>query len=150
MHASMSPSPKPAAIVGWNILVAQIVRREIHALHPHHYHLLAYCLMPNHVHLLVDTQDIPQPPPHKDGTRFTPPVYALWLLKGRTAHLCQKRLGRTGRFWSREYSEHLVRDGREYKRILAYIANNPVQAGLARHWQDWPHTFVADHPSKQS
>ncbi len=44
---------------------AEIVTRELHALHPNYYHLHAYCLMSNHCHLLMDQQDIPEPPPLK-------------------------------------------------------------------------------------
>ena len=32
--------------------IAKIVQDEIHALHPETYHLIAYCIMPNHVHCL--------------------------------------------------------------------------------------------------
>ncbi len=122
--------------------IAEIVQNELHALHPRYYHLLAYCLMPNHLHLLVDMQDIPAPPPRKDGVSYTALTYALWLLKGRTGHACQKLLGKPGRFWSRESYDHVVRNDREFKRILSYIVNNPVKAGLAKRWVDWPYTFV--------
>jgi len=122
--------------------IAGIIRNEIHALHPHQYCLLAFCMMPNHVHLLVDMQDIPAPPPRKNGVSYTPLAYALWLLKGRSGHACQKILGKPGRFWSRESYDHVVRDEHEFERILSYIANNPVKAGLVKQWEDWPDTFV--------
>jgi len=122
--------------------IAEVVKKEIHALHPDQYHLLAYCLMPNHVHLLVDTQDIPDPPPRKNAVRYTALTHALWLLKGRTGHSCQKLLGKEGRFWARESYDHVVRDEGEFVRVLAYIVNNPVKAGLVRDWREWLHTFV--------
>jgi REP element-mobilizing transposase RayT len=124
--------------------IAEVVKKEIHALHPEQYHLIAYCVMPNHVHLLVDMQDIPDPPPRKNGTRYTALAYALWLLKGRTGHACQSLLGREGRFWARESYDHVVRDEEEFVRVLAYIVNNPVKAGLVRNWREWPHTFVEE------
>ncbi len=123
--------------------LADIVQKEIHALHPQYYHLHAFCLMPNHVHLLVDTQDIPAPPARKKNISFTALTYALWLLKGRTGHACQKLLGQSGRFWGRESYDHVVRSNDEFQRILFYIVNNPVKAGLVDRWQDWPYTFVA-------
>jgi len=122
--------------------IAAAVKREIHALHPQQYHLIAYCLMSNHVHLLVDMQDIPAPPPRKSGVQYTALTHALWLLKGRTGYACQKLLGKEGRFWARESYDHMVRDEREFGRVLAYIVNNPVKAGLVRDWREWPHTFV--------
>ncbi|PWH18342.1 MAG: hypothetical protein DDG60_00690 [Anaerolineae bacterium] len=123
--------------------VAHIVQRELHALHPANYHLLAYCLMPTHVHLLVDTQGIAPPPPRKDGTQYTALGQAMWLLKGRTGYACQQILGQRGRFWSREYYDHVIRDEREYERVLVYIVNNPVKAGLVSNWRAWPYTYVA-------
>ncbi|MCX7608285.1 MAG: hypothetical protein N2049_03580 [Anaerolineales bacterium] len=124
--------------------IARIVQREIHALHPNHCHVRAYCLMPTHVHLVVDTQEISAPPPRKDGACFTALTYAIWLLKGRTGFLCRKALQLKGRFWSREYYDHVVRNEREYQRILVYVVNNPVKAGLAAYWREWPYTYVAE------
>ncbi len=45
-------------------------------------------------------------------------------------------------FWQHESYDHVVRNEREYERILAYIVNNPVKAGLVSDWQEWPYTFV--------
>ena len=121
---------------------AEIVTREIHALHPEHYHLHAYCLMSNHGHLLIDQQDIPEPPPLKDGKHYTALSHAMRLLKGRTGYACAALLGHKGAFWQHESYDHIVRNEKEFERILNYIVNNPVKAGLVSYWQDWPYTFV--------
>jgi REP element-mobilizing transposase RayT len=121
---------------------AAIVMNCLRELDPAHYHLHAFCLMSNHVHLLFDQQDIPDPPARRDGKTYTALSQALRLLKGKTAALCNRQLGREGAFWQHESYDHVVRNAREYERILAYIANNPVQAGLVEHWQDWPYLFV--------
>jgi len=39
-------------------------------------------------------------------------------------------LGRTGAFWQHESYDHWVRNEREFNRIVAYIEENPVSAGL--------------------
>jgi len=124
--------------------IAQMVCEQIHLLHPERYHLYAYCVMPTHVHLLVDTQDIPLPPPSKDGKQQTALSYALFLLKGRTARQANLMLNRQGAFWRRESYDHVVRDEREFERIVSYILNNPVKAGLVENWQDHPYTFLDD------
>ena len=80
------------------------------------YRLHSYVVMPNHVHLLV-----------------TPWVKnSAWLgsLKGYTAYRANQILGRRGVFWQDESYDHLVRDGREFRRIQGYIEYNPVAAGL--------------------
>ncbi len=125
--------------------VAEVVKTEIHALHPEHYHLLAYCIMLNHVHLLVDTQGIPDPPPLRAGQTYTALSHALYLLKGRTGHACRKLVGGRGPFWQHESYDHVVRDTAELERILWYILNNPVKAGLVGDWRDWSYTYVAPH-----
>jgi REP element-mobilizing transposase RayT len=74
--------------------------------------------MPNHVHLLA-----------------TPRVSARrWLgpLKGFTAHEANRLLGRCREpFWQDESYDRVVRSDEEFRRIGAYIENNPVKAGLA-------------------
>ncbi len=125
--------------------LAGVVRGEIHALHPEHYHLMAFCIMPNHVHLLIDLQDIPDPPPQRMGQTFTALSHALYLLKGRTGHACRQLLGGNGPFWQHESYDHVVRDEAELKRIVWYILNNPVKAGLVKTWRDWTFTFVNEN-----
>ena len=48
-----------------------------------------------------------------------------------------------GAFWQHESYDHVVRNEKEFERILAYIVNNPVKAGLVADWQDWPYTYMA-------
>lgn len=123
---------------------ARIVVDCIHELDPAHYRLHAFCLMSNHVHLLIDQQEIPAPPARRDGKHYTALSRALRLLKGKSAALCNRHLGRrTEAFWQHESYDHIVRNESEYERILAYIVNNPVKAGLVSDWRDWPYTFVA-------
>jgi len=121
---------------------ASIVMQTIHALAPEQYHLHAFCLMSNHAHLLIDQQGVPEPPPRRDGKHYTALSRAMRLLKGRSGALCNRVLGRHGAFWQHESYDHVVRNEREFERILAYIVNNPVKAGLVSDWQDWPYTYI--------
>ncbi len=124
--------------------IAQIVAHEIHALDGHRYHLLAYCVMSNHVHLLIDTTGYGHSsPPGATSTASYPLAETLRLLKGRTARYCNQALGRSGIFWHDESYDHVVRDEVELRRIVWYIANNPVKAGLVKDWKEWKFTFVS-------
>lgn len=60
---------------------ARIVMECTHALDPGHYHLHAFCLMSDHVHLLIDQHDVADPAPRRDGKRYTALSRALRLLK---------------------------------------------------------------------
>jgi len=82
------------------------------------YDLHSYVIMPNHVHMLVT--------PHVIATKWLGP------LKGFTAHEANRILNRAGQhFWNDESYDHLVKSGVEFDRIMSYIENNPVKAGLA-------------------
>ena len=83
-----------------------------------HYTLHAFVVMPNHVHLLITPQvEVPK---------------LLRSLKGITAKRANQILGLTGRaFWQEESYDHVVRNGKEFRRICGYIEENPVRAGLA-------------------
>jgi REP element-mobilizing transposase RayT len=80
------------------------------------YVLHAYVVMANHVHMLISP---------KAG-----PPKIMQSLKGFTAHQANLHLGRTGSFWQRESYDHWVRDRKEFDKIVAYIENNPVKAGI--------------------
>jgi REP element-mobilizing transposase RayT len=126
--------------------VARIVAEQIHALDGERCRLIAYCIMFNHGHLLIDTADYQPPvtPPHAGPTAPYPLADTLKLLKGRTARYCNQALGRSGAFWHHESYDHVVRDEKEFERIIWYILNNPVKAGLVKNWEDWPFTYCAE------
>jgi len=96
-------------------------------LHDHgsRYALAAWCIMPNHVHVLME-----QFPGHKLST-----VVQTW--KSVTAHAINKRERLTGALWQREYFDRHMRDEEQFARTTAYIENNPVAAGLAERPEDW-------------
>lgn len=92
------------------------------------YRLLAWCVMPNHVHVLTET---------KLGF---PLEKVLHSWKSYTASNANKILGRTGEFWQREYYDRYIRHAEHFIDAIRYIEGNPVKAGLAKHASDWPFT----------
>ncbi len=114
--------------------VALIAKNAFHYFDNKHYTLVAYCIMPNHFHLVLDTSD---------EVRYTKPLYAIMhSLKSYTAHEANKILNRTGLFWQEESYDHVIRDGREFQNTVAYTLENPVKAGLAKEWNTFPFSFV--------
>ena len=89
------------------------------------YRLLAWVVMPNHVHLLVEIWRTPQSELLKD-----------W--KGYTARRINRVLGRRGTFWQADYWDRYIRDEDHYRKVLHYIEWNPVMARLAKSPAEWP------------
>jgi putative transposase len=87
------------------------------------YQVFAYVLMPNHMHVLVE--------PYIELPRIT-----QWL-KGRTARVCNRVLGRTGAFWHQESYDHWIRSYEALEETIRYIENNPVRAGLVQSPDQW-------------
>jgi len=58
-------------------------------------------------------------------------------LKRYTARQANLLLGREGGFWQHENHDHVVGDEAERQRIITYVLNNPVKAGLVEHWEEW-------------
>jgi len=97
------------------------------------YDLLTTCIMPNHVHLLVAVQ-------RSDASLYR----ILQSLKSYTAREANAILGRSGAFWHHESYDHVIRDNSELERTAWYILNNPVKAGLCKHWRDWRWTYLKE------
>jgi type I restriction enzyme R subunit/putative DNA methylase len=106
--------------------IARCVCAEIESAAEHgHYVLHEYVVMPNHVHMLVF--------PKIDMSS------AMKYLKGRTAALANRILGREGqRFWQAESFDHWCRSVAEMYKIRQYIVMNPVKAGLVKQPHNWP------------
>lgn len=105
--------------------IAEIVQQELIRGHTQRYELLAWTIMPNHVHTMVNLAD---------DVNLEEMVQS-W--KGRTARLCNLALGRTGRFWFREYWDRFIRSEAHLDNSVAYIEQNPVKAMLCKEPGDW-------------
>jgi putative transposase len=79
--------------------------------------ILAYCLMPDHAHLLVqgtaETSDL---------KRFAK------MAKQRSGGIHRRQCG--VRLWQEGYFERVLRDGDDVQEIARYIVENPIRAGL--------------------
>lgn len=101
------------------------------------YKLWAYVIMANHIHFLLT------PKPSADS--FFPVRMILQRVKGYTACKANRILGRTGKpFWQDESFDHWPRNRDEFMRIVAYIENNPVKAGLVKRPEDWKYSSAAE------
>ena len=95
-----------------------------------HYDLYGYCLMPDHLHVLLS--------PATSGI----PV-ARWLqqFKSFSTNLYWRH-GGSSKLWQRSAYDHVCRESETAEKVLRYIVENPVRAGLVADWGDWPWTGV--------
>jgi putative DNA methylase len=89
------------------------------------YRLHAWCVMPNHVHVLATPMD---------GSRLSDILHS-W--KSFTAKKANALLVRKGAFWAQEYFDRAIRDAVHYANAVEYFAMNPVRAGLCGAPEAW-------------
>ncbi len=106
--------------------IASIVRESLYHFADVRYQLLAYFIMPSHLHWVF--HPIPQWCETLPVGR-TPREVIMHSLKSYTANRCNRVLRQSGEFWQDESYDHWVRED-ELSRIIAYIENNPVKAKL--------------------
>jgi putative transposase len=98
--------------------------------------LLLYCVMPDHVHLVVTITEIDL-------------ISILRDIKSWTTHVWMKRTGQK-QLWQESFHDHGVRRSERMDDLMAYIVANPVHAGLVADWRAYPWlggTLIDDAPS---
>jgi REP element-mobilizing transposase RayT len=101
--------------------IADLVAGGLEHFDGQRYVLLAWCVMPNHVHVVF------QP----SGGHELDKILHSW--KSFTAHQAVKILNVHEPFWQPEYYDHLIRDEADLWQKIEYTLNNPAAAGL----HDW-------------
>jgi len=96
----------------------QIVLEHVRFGHGRLYRLIAACVMPDHVHVILSPI----------GGRKLPGV--MKGLKGTTAHALNKHRGTRGILWQSESWDRILRDDAELQQKFSYMLMNPVEEGL--------------------
>lgn len=108
--------------------IAKIVRDGLFFHSGKKYELIAWVIMPNHVHILIR----PLPGVELDAIMHS--------IKSYTAHEANKILGRSGQFWQPESFDRYIRNQKHFLSVIRYIENNPVKAGLCLRPEDWAYS----------
>lgn len=95
------------------------------------YRLLAWCVMPNHVHALIETCE---------GHPLSQVVHS-W--KSYTAKQINSLLERDGPVWHVDYFDRYIRDDLHLAAVIRYIEDNPVAAGLVERAEQWAFSSAA-------
>jgi len=108
--------------------ISEIVANSIKHFDGDRYHLAAWTVMSNHVHLVLQ--------PIKGHS--LPDI--LHSIKRHSALEANRTLGREGTFWQKESYDHLIRDEEDFHNQVNYVRNNPTKIGIAEH----AYTFVSE------
>jgi len=85
----------------------------------------AAVVMPDHLHFIATL---------KNGELSR----LMQSLKGYTARQINTLLNKKGAFWQDQYHEHAIRKDEDLKGVVFYMLHNPVRAGLAKDFHDYP------------
>jgi putative transposase len=99
-------------------LLAGVVKR-------HDWRVHVFCLMPNHYHLVVETQ----------LWRLSTGIHRL---NGVYAQSFNRRHKRWGHLFGERFAAWVVEGDEHYVNTCEYVLQNPVRAGLVRRAEDWP------------
>ena len=100
--------------------VAQIVKDTLFYYDGKKYKIIAWCIMPNHVHILIEVFN---------GFSLSEIIHS-W--KSFSANQINKLLNRAGQVWMMEYFDRYIRDYEHFDKVVNYIHNNPVKAGIVK------------------
>ena len=93
----------------------------------HRSDVLAWVVMPDHVHVLLRLGE---------GVLLSKVVNGV---KGSAARAVNLTLQRAGPVWQRSFHDHAIRSEENLATVSRYIVENPIRAGLVRRLSDYPH-----------
>jgi putative transposase len=95
----------------------------------HRFKLHDFVIMPDHIHLLIEV------------AREMTIEKAMQLIKGRFSHRLSHEFDYKGEVWQRGFTEVQVANRKTFEAHQAYIAENPVKAGLSSSVDQYPFCF---------
>jgi putative transposase len=105
--------------------IAAVVEQTILHYDSDLYRVIAWCVMPNHVHSIIEILE----------KHYLAEILHSW--KSYSSHEANKILRRSGKFWFREYHDRFIRDSEHLASAVEYVENNPVSAGLVAKKEYW-------------
>ena len=110
------------------VLLSIIIRARLEI----SFYVYGYCIMPDHVHLMVQAQ----------GPATLPRI--VRSIKGpMTAAFRKVRPGVT--LWQRGYVDNVINNEKEFEEVLKYILLNPIKEGLSEEEFEYPFSGVLDY-----
>ena len=96
------------------------------------FEIYAYCLMPNHAHLLLRSEN---------------GIIGNFMSRISVGYVqyFNYKYGRTGHLFQNRFKSEVVEDDSYFLTVFRYIHNNPVKAGFVKNFRDYPWTSYAGY-----
>ena len=151
---------------------AQLVVEEIQRHNGSAYRLLAYSILPNHVHLLFEMPHVPPGAISLDELEsydFQPLRDVIADIRNNTELTLKKILRHSGEhldpgafqmrnpkgkmkisgnLWHEQHFDFCVNNAGEYEKIVRYIRQNPAKAAWVKSGETWPFSFHVAEPAR--
>jgi putative transposase len=125
-----------------SLLVASI--KKVQQYHP--FENLAYCILPDHLHILWQMPEYDSSFSMRIGLvkRYFTKYYckSFGALQPKTTSRLKRR---ESTIWQRRFWEHYIRDQEDFNRHVNYIHYNPVKHGLVNRPADWDGSTFMDY-----
>ena len=119
--------------------IADLLRQEWQSAHERHGWLIGrYVIMPDHAHFFCAEQSA-------GAKRSMAGFMNKW--KEWTSRKICAACGAAAPVWQPEFFDHALRNDELYAEKWLYVRENPVRAGLAATWEEWPYQGFVDFDS---
>ncbi len=114
--------------------------------HDKRYELFAVCVMPDHVHLLIQ----PWPKENDDAGNvvFWPLSGLIHSIKSFSTHKINRVERKSGTLWEKERFDRYVRSDRDLEEKFHYILRNPWETGVAGQNEDYPWLWTQNNEAR--
>jgi REP-associated tyrosine transposase len=102
--------------------------------------LLAWCLMPDHIHIVLAPVGEGRSGP---APGMTPLSCVIGDWADASTHLVNRTLRAKGSLWQDGFHDHRLRRRERLSDLIAYVHYNPVKAGLVAAPEQWPWSTAA-------
>ncbi len=110
-------------------LCEMVVEAIVHRERLHIWEMFSFAIMPSHIHLFFELND-------KLSLKCELEEFKRWT--GHQAARMDRNLS-SNRFWQTEWFDHWSRSEEEDEKIIRYIQNNPLKAGLTDRVGQYPY-----------
>src|SRR5437016_491811 len=122
-----------------------VLQSALHGHEQRQYGLYAACVMPDHVHLLLEPQL--KEVGTKEQSVFWSLSEILHGIKSSTAHRINKRRRKAGPVWEKESFDRLIRSGTDLQEKFLYICRNPWDSNVIGQSENYPWLWTQEMSS---